>query len=278
MMDNMNIWREASVSEVKSIQLKILTTVRDFCEKNNIQFFLMYGTLLGAVRHKGYIPWDDDVDICMLKDDYKKFVRLFNCKQSQYQVYDREIDKTFPYYFAKIADTNTKLCEFIDGKLIDLGINIDLFLLDTIPNDSKQRLKMFKKVYNIRRKMIFTTIDKTQKRVWYKEMILRVSEFFPWKQTADYCWDVQRVVEKYRDANSDSVFEMMSPYGLKSILPLKYFTSTCELDFEGEMFPVPAEYDLVLRALYGDYLTLPPKDKQITHHSYRAYLKDSVKK
>ena len=156
-MIDTTIWRDATDEEIKSIQRNILTAVRDFCLQNNIRFFLMYGTLLGAVRHKGYIPWDDDVDICMLKDDYLKFIQTFHTKQNRYQVMSRVIDTDFPYYYAKIVDPNSKLCEMIDGEMFELGINIDLFLLDAIPNDPSDRAKMFKKVFKVRRKMAFNS-------------------------------------------------------------------------------------------------------------------------
>lgn len=276
-MDNMNFWREATSEEVKSIQFSILKYVRDFCIENNIRFFLMYGTLLGAVRHKGYIPWDDDVDICMLKDDYKKFVRIFNERQKQYKVYSRENDETFPYYFAKIVDTSTKLCEYVDGHDINLGINIDLFLLDAIPNDSQKRAKLFKKLSSIKKRMDLKSIDKRIKRVWYKKLGIEILSFLFRKKRAEYCWEIQRAVEKYQESDAKNVYEMMSPYGLRSILSLDFFENTAQLEFEGEMFPAPIEYKAVLQALYGDYMTPPPKDKQVTHHSYKAYLKGNQK-
>ncbi|MBQ8907584.1 MAG: LicD family protein [Clostridia bacterium] len=272
-MDSVSAWREATVEEVKAIQLNILKCVKEFCTENNIRFFLMYGTLLGAVRHKGYIPWDDDVDICMLKEDYKKFTQLFNASQERYRVYSREIDKTFPYYFAKIVDTDTRLSEFIDGKSVDLGINVDLFLLDTIPSDLKKRSDMFKKVKKIKKKMSFTTIDTTRKRVWYKQLYIKIMRLLLRKKRAEYCWDIQRTVEKYQEPFDDSLYEMMSPYGLKSILALEWFSNTCELEFEGALFPAPTDYKAILQALYGDYMIQPPKEKQITHHIYKAYLK-----
>ena len=104
---------EIKLDELKKIQLDILVFIDDFCEKNNINYWIDCGTLLGAVRHKGYIPWDDDIDIGMLREDYDKFMKIFNncCNNSKYKFISYETDKNWPFPFGKVLDITTVLYE-----------------------------------------------------------------------------------------------------------------------------------------------------------------------
>lgn len=124
--------KEIKVEELKQIQLDILKFVDKFCKENNLKYFLAYGTLLGAVRHKGYIPWDDDIDIIMFREDYEKFVTTF--KDVNYKVFATEVNSKYPYPFAKVGDTRTYYMEEIKD-VIDTGVNIDVFPLDYLPEN-----------------------------------------------------------------------------------------------------------------------------------------------
>ena len=136
--------KEITDKELKKIQTEILKYVHDYCLKNNIKYWLDSGTLLGAIRHKGYIPWDDDIDIGMARDDYNKFLENFNNTQSKYKCYSIENNNKFCYPYAKILDTSTILYE-PDEKGIKLCVYIDLFPYDNAPNDEKIIKKMSKK-------------------------------------------------------------------------------------------------------------------------------------
>lgn len=262
---------QASPEETKEIQLSILKAVKRFCDDNNITYFLMYGTLLGAVRHKGYIPWDDDIDICMLREDYDRFVAEF--KDERYLVRSGQTEKHFPYYFAKVVDPRSILTEKIDGEDFNTGINVDLFVLDSIPSEASVREALFKKMFAIRRKLLVHTLDKTVKRKWYKRVMIFVLEAMFRKKAYEYCEQMQSTAKAYAAYPSDSVYEMMTPYGMKSLMPRVYFSSTKQLMFEDDTYSVPAEYEKVLEKLYGDYMTLPPKEKQVTHHNFNIYIK-----
>ena len=121
-----------NVEELKQVQLDILKFVDEYCKKNNLKYYLAYGTLLGAVRHKGYIPWDDDIDLLMFREDYEKFVTSF--KDERYKVFATEVNAKYPYPFAKVGDTTTYFEEEIKD-VMDTGVNIDIFPLDYLPED-----------------------------------------------------------------------------------------------------------------------------------------------
>ncbi|MFR5682857.1 MAG: phosphorylcholine transferase LicD [Clostridia bacterium] len=125
-----------SLEEIKSIQLDILSQVANYCDRNGLRYFLAYGTLLGAVRHKGYIPWDDDIDIMMPRPDYMQFINSFNNEKCALRVGSHYLDKNYPYVIAKVYDTSTLCKENIDVEY-SIGINIDVFPIDGLPETER---------------------------------------------------------------------------------------------------------------------------------------------
>ena len=118
----------ADVNEMRKIQMDILLFIHQFCIDNGIQYSLAWGTMLGAIRHKGYIPWDDDIDIMMTRPEYDRFCKLFHDERSIYKLYDVHTDKKWIYPFAKISDERTIRVE--KNALDEIGINIDVFPID----------------------------------------------------------------------------------------------------------------------------------------------------
>ena len=140
------------VNEIRQVQLDILSAVDEFCTVNNLRYFLSYGTLLGAIRHNGYIPWDDDIDITMPYPDYRIFIEKF--RHDTYRVNSIFLDPEYPYHLVKVDDKRTKLVEHT-AKEIDIGINIDVSALIGLPSDRSRAIKHFKKMdwknFNIQR-------------------------------------------------------------------------------------------------------------------------------
>lgn len=134
--------REMTIDELKEVQLQILDFVAEFCEKNQIQYWIDSGTLLGAIRHKGYIPWDDDIDVGMLRKDYDKFFKLFNDPGNRYQFvcYEKQPDFYLPH--GKVCDVSTVLYE-PNEKGHRLSVNIDIFVYDNAPEDNSEVMKMY---------------------------------------------------------------------------------------------------------------------------------------
>lgn len=163
--------KNIEVEELKRIQTDILNFVDGFCKKNGLRYWLAYGTLLGAVRHKGYIPWDDDIDILMFREDYEKFVTTF--KDERYKVFATEVNAKYPYPFAKVGDTATYFEEEIKDA-IDTGVNIDVFPLDYIPEDrvksATKRRDFLQKVWMLKR------LPRLKRRGFVKNSVLAVSQ------------------------------------------------------------------------------------------------------
>ena len=134
--------RRITIEELKRVQLEILDMVTQFCDANGIRYWLDSGTLLGAIRHKGYIPWDDDIDLGMLREDYERFVSVFNESNDRYRVLSFEWNPDFGFPFAKVCDTTTVLYE-PDERGRKMAINIDIFPYDRAPDDDAVANEMF---------------------------------------------------------------------------------------------------------------------------------------
>ena len=140
--------RQIDIEELKKIQLDILIAVDDFCSKNNIKYFLSFGTLLGTIRHRGYIPWDDDIDIIMLRDDYNRFLETFN--HSYYKVNSIQNNPTYFLAFAKVTDERTVMQEEIVYPT-EYGVYIDVFVVDGVPSSTIAQRNLFRVAYRLRR-------------------------------------------------------------------------------------------------------------------------------
>ena len=262
--------REIELEELKKIQLEIMQVVHDFCVDNKIDPSLTYGTLIGVIRHKGYIPWDDDIDICMTRPEYNKFIKMFNNKNERYKVYSFELNNNYPFPFAKIIDTHTVLIEKSDIKF-KMGINIDLFPIDAV--DAKQivlkRQIRLKKIYNVK------VVKLVKSRKLHKNFILFVGKllfiFIPLKLI------VKLMCNNASHYNYDSSnYVSCVAFGSKNNQPIKkeIFSKYLLLPFENKEFFVMEGYDQYLKSIYGDYLELPPKNEQITHHAFKAFYID----
>lgn len=265
--------REINADELKKIQLEILDEVDNFCAENNIKFWLDSGTLLGAIRHNGYIPWDDDIDIGMLREDFERFISLFNKTGGKYKVICNELDGECVYPYAKILDTDTVLYEPDIKNGVKLSVNIDLFVYDVTPGGDETE-----KQYDRRDKYSFLNsvqYNLYPSKTWYKKVpkvaLCVVLQLFPKGLFAN---KVVRNSKQYvgEELNYVGNFTSVS----RVVCEKSVFDSTISWDFEGKKYPVPEGYDKWLTSFYGDYMQLPPVEKRVTHHQFKAYIKDTI--
>lgn len=260
--------KNIEINELKQIQLNILNFVDAFCKKNNLKYFLAYGTLLGAVRHNGYIPWDDDIDILMFREDYEKLIMTF--KDSRYKVFATETNPKYPYPFAKIGDTKTYFEEEIKD-VIDTGVNIDIFPLDYLPENKIKgivRREMFlQKIWTFKR------LPKLRRRGILKNFFLSIVQLI--LSPIPIRIIVRKMEEnaKKYTLNKSLICGNVSLGYESDIYKVTDFKEQVELKFEDNLYPCPKEYDSVLSAVFGDYMQLPPKEKRVSHHHFVAYWK-----
>ncbi len=264
--------RPVKSEELKQLQLRILKEIDSFCSKNNIEYFLMYGSLIGAIRHNGIIPWDDDIDICMKRSEYERFVATFPIDHSSlFYLREQSVENSFPFYYAKICINGTHAFEPIDNNSFDVGINIDLFPLDPVPDNYFKKLiqKLYIKMNRI--KLIPHTIDYTKSRGVLKNCILSILKVLFRKPACFYINNMRKFLLN-QNADSKKITEIMTPYGKRAIFPEKWFNSSIRHSFENMLLPVPSEYNLILTQLYGDYMSPPPPEFQSSHHASRAFI------
>ncbi len=266
--------KKMTLDELKAAQLDILDFVAQFCEDNSIHYWIDCGTLLGAIRHKGYIPWDDDIDIGMLRDDYDRFISVFPKKNlnSRYKLSCLEIDKAFHVAFAKILDTRTVLYE-PDENGFKTGVNIDVFVYDNAPDDDTELQKQFerrdlyKKLYLIKTTKHLpekTSVTKCLKILLHYCLAVIPNSYFIGK--------IIQNSKKYMNVSTNRVGNFTSE--TRQVCSKNVFQSFTVAEFEGRKYRVPAGYDEWLRSFYGDYMKLPPIEKQVSHHRFKAYYLD----
>ena len=260
------------MEELKQLQLELLDTVAEFCKKNGIRYWLDFGTLLGAIRHGGYIPWDDDIDLGMPRSDYEQFIRSFNVPGARYQVRCIENDKTFYYPYAKVLDSKTVLFE-PDENGIKLSVNIDIFPYDNAP-DSEQARKCWHTraavfyYCNILRNMNSKPSGGAARRLLIRMLRLLLKPF----PKDFFCVKQVENAEMYRDHETGEVCEISYPCPTAIILSLPDPFTECE--FEGKRYQIPESYDEWLTAVYGDYMRLPPAEQRQSHHKFVAYAEE----
>ena len=266
--------RNIDINELREIQINILNVVADFCNKNGLNYCLGYGTLIGAVRHKGFIPWDDDIDIVLLRSDYDKFINSFNDFDSKYKVYTATNTDWFPYPFAKVSYENSIIKEDSDNMEKTIGINIDVFPIDNIPNDIKQQKKMFNEVGKHRNILNVNSVVINSKRAFYKNLILYVGKIvFCIIKPNTIVRKIINIATKFNGKTTEKVGNIVWGYGEREIVPRSLFDSAIKMKFSENEYNVPVGYHEWLTSNYGNYMELPPIEKRVSHHDFKAYIK-----
>lgn len=256
------------IRDLRRIQLEILDEIHAFCQEKGLVYSLCGGTMLGAVRHKGYIPWDDDIDLMMPREDYERFKAEF--KSAQNEIIDLTKVETCEEQFIKVSRKGTWMEDLILRRRL-YGVNVDIFPVDGMPEDYKPYTTPLKAMHHI------------------------VAEFCPyWKATRrhKFYWMLRFTIKKLLRGKGVDVLvikEGLEEIALKHLpkdfplatviygdfrifpFPSDVFYHIQDIEFEGKMYKCIRDTDLYLRTVYGKYMTLPPAEKQVTHHLYDSY-------
>lgn len=239
--------------ELQREQLKILKWFRDFCAENHLTWFLGEGTLLGAVRHKGFIPWDDDIDTFMPYEDYLRCIELMP-REGRFRILDWRTEGRYPFQFAKVVEEDTCQLHPIPFGYAVLGCYIDIFPIAGYPDDQKEIEEKY-----CRHKVL---------DAWWDRSLIEADYL------GDPARDQRRIIteEKYKIPfyKADKVGTMQQIAGNAWAISRTFFDDNIQMRFEEDIFPAPRGYDEFLKARYGNYMELPPVEKRRVH-SYATY-------
>ncbi len=269
--------REIELEEIKNIELAILKYIDHICRENKIEYFLTAGSLIGAIRHKGIIPWDDDIDIGLKRENYNKLIEILkNDENSQYFLMDYTTQTDYFYPYAKLVDKRTVLQEKVVRKISNYGIFVDIFAYDTLPDDACLRDKRYNKQKKIQRQIVYYAT----KEVFGKNKLKRLLEVIYKK----YCeiLGIGFILKKYNKIcmqyNNADGQDMISNWPTvkkdEAIQKKEYFNQVIDWEFDGLKIKIPEKYDSFLTNMYGDYMTLPSEEERNGKHNMKAYWKE----
>lgn len=266
--------------EQKSICLEILTYIDMICKKHKINYSLAGGTLLGAVRHKGFIPWDDDIDIVLVREEYEKLIKILK-KETAFLLIEPNDIIDYKYSFSKLIKKNTILCKkgLFKSDNKKFGIFIDIFPVDGLPEGEAELIHR-NNIYELSDNVSKSTFYYAESENYFKTFI-KLFAFYPMhrklnKEGNALYWKklVDAEMKKYSVFKSKYCGFLLSPYANKEKFPSNIFQEYINIEFEGHNFQCIKNYKVYLNQLYGDYMQLPPLEKRTSQHEYIAYWED----
>lgn len=269
--------KELNIKEIQAESLKILLFVDKLCNKLNLNYCIMYGTLIGAIRHNGFIPWDDDVDIAMPRKDYLQLQDYFMKHKNELEPFDffsKDTKEKYPYMIGRVCNTDFIMKSGIEDDY-GMGTFIDIYPMDGAGNGKAVwpfiKSWLLSSMYYMKSRTHFIPSENKYLNI-PKRIIYNFVHLFSY----DYLRkSLEKLVNRFDYDTSIYVGQMDCFSSGKNNMYLKTdLEETIYHDFEGYQIKIPKNYDKMLRQLYGDYMQLPPEEKRIGHHFYTIYEKE----
>lgn len=264
--------RKLNIEEIKNRELNILISVDKFCRENDIRYSLCGGTLIGAIRHKGFIPWDDDIDIFMPRPDYNRFITSYS--DPFYKVMFCNRDNNYIGLFAKVYDDDTILEE--NGNFGEtVGVNIDVFPIDGLPSNKLIRYFHLKWMKFLQGLIVSASVNDYSKRSFVRKIqifIIKLLLSFIKNKHGIALFTIDQA-QKYKYEESELVADVVWGYGMKEVIKKDITNNYIEGVFENHYFKYIKDYDVYLTNIYGDYMSLPPDEERVNKHDLTVYIK-----
>ena len=262
--------KKLTLEEIKKIEVDILKDIDRVCRKNEIKYSLAFGTLIGAIRHKGFIPWDDDIDIIMTRENYEKFINIYEHEKNvSYSLLTHETNMSYYNQFIKVVDKKTRVIEKNLRKIEEMGVWVDIFPVDNINsrflNFRLKKINFFQEGLHKSKGDITYSKGNLLKKILKKYIFISHMEFWYYKT-------LKQVKKENENERNDLSGVLLTDYPVKYLFEKSLFQEYIEVDFENCKFMAIKEYDKKLRKIYGDYMRIPPVEKR-TSHSMEAYWK-----
>ena len=260
--------KKIDLEELKTIELDMLKYLDKLCVENDIPYFICGGTLIGALRHGGFIPWDDDIDVAIPRNYYAKLKATIENEPSCYKLAFFDNSDSYGYSMPKLFDTRTKLVDYKLGSgKEEISVFIDVFLFDGL-NDSKLKANIRFCVLRCIKRMVFLS-----RRSFKMESLLKTIFFaIPCLickiiGTKKLNYILNNLAARIDFYSTDFVGNISGRYGMREIIPREYIEDVIRVEFENTFVNAPIGYDKWLKAIYGNYLELPPIDKRVSNHT-----------
>ncbi|WP_430934122.1 LicD family protein [Saccharicrinis sp. 156] len=263
----------SNIGKLQKIDLEIVKEVVSICKENNLKYYMIGGTLLGAIRHKGFIPWDDDIDLGMPRDDYEKFLEVATSKLSSHlDIVNYKTDSSYQYYITRVRNKSTKVIETrIGNDTKYTNASIDIFPLDGTPNNKYLRKFYYLKIMTLRALMSLSykdSIDHARRRGFLERIFLSIMMRIPTEKLFNPTKIkslIDKEMRKYPVAESDIIGCLMGAYRVGEMVPRKIYGKGKCYDFEDIKLHGPEYAHDFLQIIYGNYMVLPPESARKTH-------------
>ena len=263
-------FKKLDIDEIKEVELGVMDYIHNICKEKGINYSLAYGSLLGAVRHKGFIPWDDDLDIALKRDEYDKLYQaILEDNNSIYKIVSWENDSRYPYPFYRVYDSRTVYENNYIQNDIELGICVDVFPFD----DYKDVNKEITKLDMYRRLSVYTLYGIRNKEAGIKN-IVRYLMLVVFRLTRVKTWNKKLNDCSKAPVDGEYIDYLMESKKYSTKLDAKALDEVVECKFEDRVYNIPKDYDHILTTIYGsDYMEIPSLEKRIQHDDFVAYIK-----
>ena len=263
-------FKKLDIDEIKEVELGVMDYIHNICKEKGINYSLAYGSLLGAVRHRGFIPWDDDLDIALKRDEYDKLYQaILEDNNSIYKIVSWENDSRYPYPFYRVYDSRTVYENNYIQNDIELGICVDVFPFD----DYKDVNKEITKLDMYRRLSVYTLYGIRNKEAGIKN-IVRYLMLVVFRLTRVKTWNKKLNDCSKAPVDGEYIDYLMESKKYSTKLEAKALDEVVECKFEDRLYNIPKDYDHILTTIYGsDYMEIPSLEKRIQHDDFVAYIK-----
>lgn len=267
--------------EAQLLELELLKKFREICDAEGLHYYLLGGTAIGAVRHTGFIPWDDDIDVGLIREDYEHFLKVApNYLAADQRVLHYALDGNYVDYTMKLVNSKVSYLTQREETRVQQNIWIDIFPIDGVPNSDIQKWLHFRRLDLIRLKLAFhyikdIRIDKD--RATWKKFLVWFAKKVPVGKLIDPSKEKQKLDREFKKnpvSESDYIGNYMGAYHEREFFPATYFAEGCKVTFEGEQFTAPKELDKYLTHQYGDYMKLPPESSRVPKHYVLEILRE----